>query len=138
MRNHAGDIKIESQAQQQQAKRPWLLAGCEQWQPEELSTSSDNSSSLFLPMQDAWGDAFAQPLAADATPMLWQPQADSQAEHSMSTVWLPSSAASSMESLITVSNGSIGAIELHSLPLQGASQHLVDSPYLQYHLRAAC
>ena len=112
---HGAGMKGEPQALLQPAQRPWLLTSCERWQSEEVSASSASSgdaSSLFLPMQDEWDDAFAQP----------QPDCDVKLGQSVTTsaAWLPAPAIGSMASPFAASYGSIGAIDCHPLPVPGA------------------
>ena len=131
-------IKGDPQALQQ----PWLFSDGQQWQSEDAgisSTSSGDSSSLFVPMQGAWGDLIAQPHLADETPMLWQPQGEARARDTVTTsaTWLPSPVTSSTTSPFAVSGGSSGAIDWQSLPFPGALHcNLMRSPYL--HRKSAC
>ena len=109
---------------------PCMLTGWEKWRGQDFnacSTSSSDASSLALPMQETWDDLIAQPQSsADATAMLWLPQADAQAEPSMamSVAWLPGSATSSMASPFAASAVGNGSASDHFPASPGAAAML--------------
>lgn len=113
------------------AHQPDQLKAWESWQSEDCgasSSASSNASSLSLPMQETWEDILAQMPAADAAPMLWQPQFDARADQSMatSTALLPGPIASCIETPFADVDAD-GLAYMLLPPLPGALQHVVGS-----------